>query len=133
MVNHILIDQIEAEQMKIVDWLKTEPNQPLRSGHIAVSVHSGGANSYYECTKVILPYLFDTHDFAARIESLGIGIWSSKKSAPFIDGEEAGAALVTAVADVKSHGSELTTRARELGETMKRYKGTKSSADKILN
>ena len=48
---------------------------------------------------MVLPLWYDTYDFAARVEHLGIGIRGNKRSAPRVDGEEFGAALSTIIDD----------------------------------
>lgn len=37
-------------RVKIESWLEPDPVSLLRSGHVACSVHHGGANSFYEAT-----------------------------------------------------------------------------------
>ncbi len=44
----ILNHWIEADQVRIVDWLKPDPIAVLESGHVACIVHHGGANSFNE-------------------------------------------------------------------------------------
>lgn len=44
----ILAAEIETGLVRIVSWLAPEPTAILQSGHIACSVHHGGANSYNE-------------------------------------------------------------------------------------
>lgn len=48
---------------------------------------------------VVLPVWFDTYDYAARVEYLGIGIYGSKTSAPNVRAAELGPALVRITAD----------------------------------
>jgi hypothetical protein len=44
----ILNHWVDADCIKIVDWLQSEPIAVLESGHIACIVHHGGANSFNE-------------------------------------------------------------------------------------
>jgi hypothetical protein len=47
----ILGEEIEADLVKIVDWVEAEPIAILRSGHVVCSIHHGGANSYNEAVR----------------------------------------------------------------------------------
>lgn len=40
--------ELYGDRLKIVDWLRPEPVELLRSGKIGVVVHHGGSNSYHE-------------------------------------------------------------------------------------
>ncbi|ESZ94616.1 glycosyltransferase family 1 protein [Sclerotinia borealis F-4128] len=122
-----------AGQVRLVKWLDAEPISILRSGHIIVSVHHGGANSYYESIETGIPQLalpcwFDTYDYTEKMEFFGVGIWGSKTSAPGVDGEEFGKALIRVTED-----SSIKEKAKEIGELIrKKYGGRKDAARKIL-
>ena len=95
---------LDSDEVRITPWLTTDPSALLQTGTIICSVHHGGGNSFYEATgtrilQVVLPLWYDTYDFAARVEHLGIGIRGNKRSAPSVDGEEIGAALSTIIDD----------------------------------
>ena len=47
-IYEILGTDIEADKVKIVSWIQAEPIEVLQSGHVACSVHHGGANTYNE-------------------------------------------------------------------------------------
>lgn len=47
--------------------------------------------------QIILPVWFDTYAFAARVEWLGIGIYGNRKTAPAVNPQELGRALVRVV------------------------------------
>ncbi|KAM3076100.1 hypothetical protein ACMFMG_006382 [Clarireedia jacksonii] len=119
--------------VKIVDWLKAEPTSLLCSGHIIASLHHGGANAYFESIyagvpQVVLPCWFDTFDYAQKVEYLGIGVWGSRESAPELDEEECGKALIKAVVD-----EDMRRKAKELGEFIRnKYRGREEAADRIL-
>lgn len=49
-LDSILGQFIESGRVRIESWLNADPVAILRSGHIACSVHHGGANSYFEAT-----------------------------------------------------------------------------------
>jgi hypothetical protein len=40
--------EIEADQVRIVDWLHAEPQSILQSGHIVLNVNHGGSSSFHE-------------------------------------------------------------------------------------
>lgn len=44
----VLGKEIEADRVRIVDWVSADPIAILQTGHIACSVHHGGANSFNE-------------------------------------------------------------------------------------
>lgn len=41
-------------RVRIQTWLQSDPTAMLKSGHIACSVHHGGANSFYEAVAYVL-------------------------------------------------------------------------------
>lgn len=47
-IHNILSKEIEADLVRILDWIVPEPSAILQSGHVACSVHHGGANSFNE-------------------------------------------------------------------------------------
>jgi UDP:flavonoid glycosyltransferase YjiC (YdhE family) len=49
----ILEKQIKEGRVRIETWLKAEPNALLGSGSVVVSVHHGGANSYFEAVRLV--------------------------------------------------------------------------------
>ncbi|KAL2832900.1 hypothetical protein BDW59DRAFT_180514 [Aspergillus cavernicola] len=94
-----IIEETQNGRVRIEEWLPVDPICILQSGHVACMVHHGGANSYNEAMRagvpqVILPTWFDTYDFAARVEYLGVGVWGNKSTAPTIKGPELGEALI---------------------------------------
>ncbi|KAL4783086.1 hypothetical protein BJX76DRAFT_348860 [Aspergillus varians] len=94
-----ILDEVTAGRVRVEEWLPVEPICILESGHVCCMVHHGGANSYHEAVRagvpqIVLPVWFDTYDFAARVEYLGIGVWGSKTSAPVINGPELGNAFL---------------------------------------
>ncbi|KAL4777532.1 hypothetical protein BDW60DRAFT_213096 [Aspergillus nidulans var. acristatus] len=104
-----IFDELLAGRVRIEEWLPVEPICILESGQICCMVHHGGANSYNEAIRagvpqIVLPVWFDTYDFAARVEYLGVGVWGSKTSAPAINGPELGEALLCVL-----HSDESST------------------------
>lgn len=120
---------IDSGSVRIVSWIHADLIAVLETGKIAVYVHHGGANSYFEACKyvnptsipipilkmagcsfvlcflrvgtpqVVLPQWLDTYDCATRVEWLGIGVHGSRKTAPGIDAEELSQAMETALQD----------------------------------
>jgi UDP:flavonoid glycosyltransferase YjiC (YdhE family) len=74
----------------------------------------------------LLPTWFDTYKYATRVEWLGIGVFSSQKKAPHIDGSELSQALIKAITDEK-----ITKRARELGELCSKKEGRLVASEAI--
>ncbi|KAM4066511.1 glycosyltransferase sdnJ [Hirsutella rhossiliensis] len=79
--------QFEDGRIRIVEWVQAEPISILQSGHIACSVHHGGANSYNEAViagvpQVVLPQWSDCYDYAELVQVLGIGRLGSKTTKP---------------------------------------------------
>ncbi|KAK6066196.1 UDP-glucoronosyl and UDP-glucosyl transferase [Seiridium cupressi] len=77
-IHDVLGQEIDNDLVRIVDWLQEQPSAILQSGHIACSIHHGGANSYNEAAsagipQVILPQWTDCYDYGQRVEILGIG------------------------------------------------------------
>ncbi|PTU19418.1 hypothetical protein P175DRAFT_0558981 [Aspergillus ochraceoroseus IBT 24754] len=122
-------------RVRIEEWLSVEPSCILQSGYVSCMVHHGGANSYHEAVRagvpqIVLPVWFDTYDFAARVEWLGIGVWGSKKSAPVVNGAELGQALTHVLASESSLAIQEKAKsiALALGET----EGRVVACEKIL-
>lgn len=76
---------------------------------------------------IVLPCWFDTYQYAARVEWLGIGIYANKSTAPGVCGEEFGDALI-AVTSVASQ-TTMGKRAKDLAVKTSEYGGRKLAAD----
>jgi hypothetical protein len=50
-IESILGDQIKDGLVRIVEWIQVEPVAIFFSGHVACSIHHGGANSYNEAVR----------------------------------------------------------------------------------
>lgn len=48
LVHGMLRGYIQADRVRIVEWVQAEPASILASGHVVCAVHHGGANSYHE-------------------------------------------------------------------------------------
>ena len=50
---HVIGKEIASGRVKVDKWLRAEPLAILQSGNVVVSVHHGGANSFYEAVKYV--------------------------------------------------------------------------------
>ncbi|EAW14022.1 glycosyltransferase family 1 protein [Aspergillus clavatus NRRL 1] len=122
-------------RVRITDWIQAEPISLLMSGHVQCVVHHGGSNSFHEAIRagvpqIILPVWFDTYDFANRVEWLGIGIWASRQSAPAINGEHLGRALVRVLASGDS--ATFEAKARSIAAHLGSKEGRVVACEKII-
>ncbi|VUC30699.1 unnamed protein product [Clonostachys rosea] len=132
---------IENGRIRIETWLETEPAALLETGHIVLSVHHGGANTYHEAIHVanggnragvpqmILPLWFDLFNFANTAEYLGIGIWAGRSTTPEWVSESLAEGFRTALVGPTS--VSLREKAQKLGEVARQYDGRKIAADEI--
>ncbi|KAH6887504.1 glycosyltransferase family 1 protein [Thelonectria olida] len=82
-LHNVLGKEMEADLVRISDWIQAEPISILRSGHVVCSIHHGGANSFSEAIRqVVLPQWTDCYDYAQRVEMLGVGRWGSRDTKP---------------------------------------------------
>lgn len=56
----ILGNEMNADQVRIIDWVIAEPISILQTGHIVCAVHHGGANSFNEAVMYATPSLLQT-------------------------------------------------------------------------
>jgi UDP:flavonoid glycosyltransferase YjiC (YdhE family) len=75
---------------------------------------------------VILPVWWDTYEYAARAEWLGIGVRGNKGVAPGVEGVQFGNALKQAVQD-----DCIRSKARQLGEVCRKQEGRVRAAEEI--
>lgn len=97
-VRDVLGPEIQAGRVRVTPWVEADPCAILQSGHVACSVHHGGANSHHEAVaagvpQVLVPGWIDCYDFGNRVEMSGVGVWANKKSAPRWERVELGGAL----------------------------------------
>lgn len=52
-ITGILDKWIRDDSVRVVDWIKVQPNSVLHSGNIACAIHHGGANSYNEAVTYV--------------------------------------------------------------------------------
>ena len=123
-------------RLKIETWLKADPTSILQTGDVAVSVHHGGANCFYETVlagvpQVILPLWFDLYNFAQTAQDLGIGIWPGKEAAPVWDARSLSEGFLLALQGNSS--VKMREKARALGKVASSYGGRDTAAEKIFN
>lgn len=129
--SEILASKLHNEKIKIVSWLQPDPLAILESGHVIAIVHHGGANSFFEACwagvpQIVLAQWYDTYDFAARAEFLGIGVYGNKSVAPGVEKEELARALKSSIEEsVKEKVGRLKEICRSSG-------GRKGAADTIV-
>ncbi|KAI3397269.1 hypothetical protein diail_11068 [Diaporthe ilicicola] len=97
-VHDVLGPEIAADRVRITPWVEADPCAILQSGHVACSVHHGGANSHHEALaagvpQVLVPGWIDCYDFGNRVELNGVGVWANKGAAPRWERVELGSAL----------------------------------------
>ncbi|EEU37048.1 uncharacterized protein NECHADRAFT_52204 [Fusarium vanettenii 77-13-4] len=102
----ILGKDIVADQVRIVDWVVSEPIAILRTGHVICSVHHGGANSFNE---------------AVRVEMLGVGRLGSKNTKPRWTAKGLGQSLIDVIMGkdyeaMKKRAEDLARLCKDAGE-----------------
>lgn len=124
------------DRVVITPWLDADPAVILESGHICCVIHHGGANTFYEALgagtpQIALPVWLDTYNIASQLEYIGAGIWANRGSAPGVDSQ----ALGRAILDVLGNGEQsiaFRKRAHELGEVCRAGGGRNKASAKIL-
>ncbi|KAJ0115235.1 Uncharacterized protein J7T55_001645 [Diaporthe amygdali] len=53
-IHAILGDEVRDDLIRIVEWVEAEPMSILESGHVVLSIHHGGANSFAEAIVVLV-------------------------------------------------------------------------------
>ncbi|KAL2140396.1 hypothetical protein VTI28DRAFT_3852 [Corynascus sepedonium] len=135
-VHAALQAELDADRVRIVDWVKPQPSAVLQTGTVVCSVNHGGANSFHDaltCSvpQVVIPAWLDCYDFANRAEILGIGRWGNKKALPHITKAELGPILVDVV--LGPRGSKMRARVKELAEMCAKTPGITVAASNILD
>ncbi|KAF9261535.1 UDP-Glycosyltransferase/glycogen phosphorylase, partial [Marasmius fiardii PR-910] len=135
-LKEVISEEMEKGIVKVVDWLEVEPRVILGHPNVVCSVHHGGANSYFEAVDagvphIVLPCWYDTYEYANRVETLKIGVWGSRQSAPYANGVEFGNALKSVLLSrnfgpLQSNAAALSAKVNEHGG------GRKVAAERIL-
>ncbi|KAL3474334.1 hypothetical protein BJX99DRAFT_231662 [Aspergillus californicus] len=130
-----IIEEVKNCRVRIEEWLPVDPFSILQTGRVVCVVHHGGANSYNEAMRagvpqIILPTWFDTFDFAARVEYLGVGVWGSKLKAPAIHGPELGEALIRVLHS--EEGTVMREKARSIASKLLASEGRVVACEKMI-
>ncbi|KAK2764535.1 hypothetical protein FQN54_009230 [Arachnomyces sp. PD_36] len=128
----ILSTEIESGRVRIPNWLITDPVSILETGKIICSVHHGGANSFYEACRagipqVLLPVWWDTYEFTARAEWLGIGAHGSRGSAPEVEASELSKTIIRVLGD-----EGMMVRAKEIRTICRKGEGRVIACEKLI-
>ncbi|KAL1869448.1 hypothetical protein VTK73DRAFT_3093 [Phialemonium thermophilum] len=131
----VLRPYVDADRVRITEWVKAEPKSVLESGAIVCSVNHGGASSFNEALcagipQAVLPAWADCYDFANRAELLGVGRWANREARPRWERNELSAVL----SDVLfGPGAEtIQTKAREIAHCHPESEGRENAAREIL-
>ncbi|EOO03753.1 putative diacylglycerol acyltransferase family protein [Phaeoacremonium minimum UCRPA7] len=133
-VEAVFGEHVASGRIRMQAWLKPDPVALLETGRIAVQVHHGGANTYFECCRagvpqVVLAAWWDTYEYAARVEYLSIGVFANKQAAPRAKTTELESALKRVVGD-----GEMRLRAEELARTCQQHgEGRVVAHDRIVH
>ncbi|KAK4235060.1 hypothetical protein C8A03DRAFT_18141 [Achaetomium macrosporum] len=135
-IHGILGQALDADRVRIVDWVKPQPSAVLQTGQVVCSVNHGGANSFNDALtcgvpQVSLPCWLDCYDFASRAEVLGIGRWGSRKSAPACTARELGPVVVDVV--FGPNAQSMRTKVKELAALCAKAPGASVAAAAILD
>ncbi|ROV96997.1 hypothetical protein VSDG_04051 [Cytospora chrysosperma] len=111
------------QRIRLERWLRADPVALLDTGKVIAQVHHGGANTYFECCRsgvpqVILASWWDTYEYAARVEYLGVGVFANKKSAPRAETKELREAILNVMMnpEVSAKANELALVCQQNGE-----------------
>lgn len=134
-VRDALRPEMEADRVRIVQWVEADPCAVLQSGHIVCSVHRGGANSHHEALvaglpQVILPAWLDCYDFGNWAELNGYGIRANKTAAPRWTRKEFGGALKEVI--VSERAATFVENARRFAARHPANAGRDKAAKMIL-
>ncbi|KLU82314.1 hypothetical protein MAPG_01387 [Magnaporthiopsis poae ATCC 64411] len=127
---------IDQDRVRLPSWLTVDPTALLESGHVAVSVHHGGANVFNEAIfagvpHLVLPLWADCYNYAAMAEGLGLGIWASRQSAPDWTVEEISASMLKLLSDDDPFTVSARAKAKALSDKAKVRPGRDHAADII--
>lgn len=130
-----LESEMSEDRVRITPWVEADPCAILQSGHVACSVHHGGANSHHEAIaagvpQVLVPGWIDCYDFGNRVELNGVGVWANKGAAPRWERVELGDALKRVLVTERDGFRE---RARVVGGKHPEHAGRDKAAGIILD
>ncbi|KAI4864930.1 hypothetical protein F4820DRAFT_470071 [Hypoxylon rubiginosum] len=125
---------INSGRVKMTPWLSVDPTALLKTGHIAVSVHHGGAGCYHEAIEagvpqLVLPQWFDLYNFAQLVQDIGVGVWGCPETSPDWTIKCLEGALLRVVKD--KSGQEMKENARHLEHMAQNSPGPQFAASEI--
>ncbi|KAK3172949.1 hypothetical protein OEA41_006275 [Lepraria neglecta] len=120
-IYEILGKEIQADLVRIVDWILAEPIALLQTGHIDLSAG---------VRQVVLPQWTDCYDYAQRVEMLGIGRWGSRTTKPQWSAQELARELLDVLLGERSDA--MKQKARELAELCQKSGSGAVTAARIL-
>ncbi|KAF7935514.1 hypothetical protein EAE99_002494 [Botrytis elliptica] len=131
----IISPDLESGRIRMSKWIKVDPAVLLETGNIIASVHHGGANCFYEAIgtgipQVVLPLWVDLYDYAVKAEYLGVGVWGSRKAAPYWKADELSTAFLQVVGD-SAEAISMRKKARELSLPYKAKPGRITAAHEL--
>ncbi|KAH6838613.1 hypothetical protein B0I37DRAFT_387381 [Chaetomium sp. MPI-CAGE-AT-0009] len=127
--------EIEADRVRIVDWVKPQPSAVLQVKTVVCSINHGGANSFHDALtsgvpQVVLPGWLDCYDFAARAEFLGVGLWGNKQAMPRTSAQELAPIVIETVLGPKA--APMKAKVQELAALCGETPGVEVAATAIL-
>ncbi|EAQ91697.1 hypothetical protein CHGG_03632 [Chaetomium globosum CBS 148.51] len=114
-VYEALKNEIEADRVRIVDWVKPQPSAILQVKSVVLSINHGGANSFHD---------------ALTAEYLGIGLWGNKQAMPRSKAQELAPIVIDAVIGPKAE--QLRGKVRQLAALCDETPGVSVAASAIL-
>ncbi|KAK8079384.1 hypothetical protein PG997_007202 [Apiospora hydei] len=125
---------VASGRVRISGWLDVDPVSLLETGAVVASVHHGGSNCYHEAIyagvpQVVLPLWADLYNYAALVETSGIGIYGSRGTAPNWTVEGLTNAFLTVVDDEKAAG--MREKSQKLSQKAKERPGRVVAAAEI--
>lgn len=80
--------------------------------------------------QIVLAVWFDTYDFAARVEFLGIGVCGNHKTAPTVNSSDFGRALIRVLASRESE--RMKQNARGIASALGPVEGRVVACERVL-
>ncbi|KAB5576447.1 hypothetical protein GE09DRAFT_1024633 [Coniochaeta sp. 2T2.1] len=124
---------LDSGRLRMPKWIDADPYSMLETGHIVLSVHHGGANSFGEALaagvpQALLPMWLDCYNYAAMVEDFGIGVWAGKESSPEWKAEELGEAFLRALDGDNPASIAMREKAQEIGRIARSNPGREQAA-----
>ncbi|KAL0933327.1 UDP-glucoronosyl and UDP-glucosyl transferase [Colletotrichum truncatum] len=130
-----LQSHIDQERVVIRKWVEIDATALMMTGNVVCFAHHGGANSFNEALwsgvpQVIIPMWLDLYNFAQVAESIGVGVYATRGTAPAWTTEGLSEAFLRVVG--KSQESRaIRNKAHTLGREAKEISGRHTAAKQI--